>query len=212
MSWDWEQQRRDERLARDIGQEVGESVGEQLEEHLGRLSDDIVGAIGTQSQIQAYMHEERLWFDTLSQEQKIEYLQQKEIEQQRQIEQARKIQIIHNETLQKQQAAAREEYLSGDLNWWQSIFSVFIRPLLGVIGASLVVAVLATLPGVNEVLGTYYFGIWLIFTVSIFLLSKPIKRVIVGLLTRANKTLRAAENRKASQEHQRLMDIQKKFR
>lgn len=212
MSWDWEQQRRDERLARDIGQEVGESVGEQLEEHLGRLSDDIVGAIGTQSQIQTYLHEERLWFDTLSQEQKIEYLQQKELEQQRQIEQARKIQIIHNETLQKQLAAAREEHLSGDLNWWQSIFSVFIRPLLGVISASLAVAVLAAIPGVNEVLGAYYFGIWLIFTVSIFLFSKAIKRLIVGLLTKANKTLRAAENRKANQEYQRLMEVQNKFK
>ena len=211
MSWDWEQQRRDERLASDIGQEVGESVGEQLGEHLGKLSEDIVGAIGTQSQIQAYMHEERLWFDTLSQEQKIEYLQQKELEQQRQIQQARKIQVIQNETLQKQQAAAREEFLSGDLNWWQSIFSVFIRPLLGLIGASLLVAVLAAIPGVNEVLGAYNFGIWLIFTVSIFLFSKPIKRVIVGLFTKVNKSLRAAENRKADEEYQRLMEVRKKF-
>ena len=211
MSWDWEQNRRDERLARDIGNEVGEAVGDQLEVHLGKLSEDIVGAIGTQSQMQAYLHEERLWFDTLSKEQKIEYLEQKQLEQQRQIEQARRVQVIHNETLQLQQTSALEQHLAGDLNWWQSVFSVLIRPILGIVVASTIVSVLASTPSMTEAIGDYLFGIWLLVTVIVFLLGKPFKRRVIALLTSANRTVRKAKKRKANQEYQNLMEARKKF-
>jgi hypothetical protein len=211
MSWDWDQQRRDEKLARDIGEEVGSSVGEHLEQQLGKLSDDITGAIGYQSYVQGLLHDERMFFDTLTKKEKIEYLKNKALEQERIHQHSLRMAQIQAQTNQIQYERAQEMYLSGELNWWQSILSVFIRPLIGFFIASLLVGISIGSNALNDVLGPFYFWIWILLFALAFWASKPIKKRILHALESLNKITRAVEHSQTSKATQKLMDARREF-
>jgi hypothetical protein len=211
MSWDWDQQRRDEKLARDIGEEVGSSVGEHLEHQIGRLSDDITSAIGYQSYVQGLLHDERMLFDTLTKKEKIEYLKTKALEQEKLRQQHLRMKQIQEQTKQRQCERAQEKYLAGELNWWQLVLSVFIRPLIGLISASLIVGISAGSHALNEVLGPFYFWIWILLFALIFWASKPLKNRVVQTFESLNKINRAVQHSRTSKATQKLMDARREF-
>lgn len=89
--------------------------------------------------------------------------------------------------------------------------SVFIRPVLGFIAASIAILLCATSRDLNEVIGPFYFWIWIAIFALGFAGSKPIKKRILSAFQKINKVARSVERNKEAREHQKLLDARKEF-
>jgi hypothetical protein len=101
--------------------------------------------------------------------------------------------------------------LSGDLNWWQSGLSVFIRPALGFVAASIAILLCLTSSDLNGAIGPFYFWIWLAIFALGYAGSKSVKKRILGALQKINKSARGVERNKEFREHQKLLEARKEF-